>query len=177
MILTTHGYVGASLFKIFSFYPPLGFFLALISHFGLDFLSHWDYRLNSLVKDKSDGCLKFNKHSWSLIIVDILKITADFFFGLLLIFFFFNLIGYQISFFILIAYFLACLPDLNQLFNSLLKLNENSNFLLNIIKRPVEILHSVHQYSHGFKKLDFKKGVLSQILIILFVSFLLVLLK
>lgn len=177
MILTTHGYVGASIFQLFSFCPPLGLFLAFLSHFGLDFLPHWDYGLNSLKKDRESGEINIVKSFWPVVIVDISKIIADFFFGLLLVFIFWQIIGYEISLLVFIAYFLACLPDFNQLINFLLNLNKRLNVFLVFLRKLVIILHSFHELAHSRRRFCHKKGIFYQALIIVFISFLLVLLK
>ena len=47
MTLTTHALVGAAAAKIFSINPVLSMFAAFASHFAIDAIPHWDYRILS----------------------------------------------------------------------------------------------------------------------------------
>ncbi len=47
MILSTHAVVGTAIAKVVPMNPLLGFALAFLSHFAMDAIPHWEYRILS----------------------------------------------------------------------------------------------------------------------------------
>ncbi len=89
MILTTHAIVGAAVAEIFPSNPILGFFAAFFSHFILDAIPHWDYKIKSHQKNPNDplnGGIKLGKD----FIIDILKVLIDLMLGFILSFLIFS---------------------------------------------------------------------------------------
>ncbi len=54
MTLTTHALVGAAAASLFSQKPVLAFAAGFVSHFCIDAIPHWDYRPESMIKDKNN---------------------------------------------------------------------------------------------------------------------------
>ena len=76
MTLTTHAVVGAAIATSMPNHPVIGFTLAFASHFVLDAIPHWDYKLSS---QKTDNVNSLNDY---MIIdrnffIDLLKIGID----------------------------------------------------------------------------------------------------
>lgn len=82
MILATHSIVGAALATLAPKNPLIGFSVAFISHFVIDAIPHWDYRLRSKMEDEKDELktrMGWGKDFW----VDLSKISLDAAIGLL----------------------------------------------------------------------------------------------
>jgi hypothetical protein len=82
MILLTHAVVGAAVARLFPHHPWLGFFAAIASHFVLDAVPHWQYRVRSITRDKKfiDKKVIVGKRLG----IDMSIVTLDFACGLLL---------------------------------------------------------------------------------------------
>lgn len=81
MTLTTHSLVGAAVAQLFPNRPWLGFLAGFISHFALDSVPHWDYRLISYKRDPANQLnddMAINKK----FLVDLAKIGLDCLLGL-----------------------------------------------------------------------------------------------
>jgi hypothetical protein len=88
MILLTHAVVGAAVARLFPHHPWLGFFAAVASHFVLDAIPHWQYRIGSMIKSRKplDNRIIFGKR----LMFDMSIVTLDFLCGLLLSLYFFS---------------------------------------------------------------------------------------
>ena len=111
MTLSTHAIVGAAIVSSMPNHLILGFSLAFASHFVLDAIPHWDYKLSSHKTngmDRMNDDLVINKKFF----FDLLKISLDFMLGALLALFFFTAFGPHLPFWIpLIGVAGATLPD------------------------------------------------------------------
>jgi hypothetical protein len=58
MVLATHIVVGSAVASIFPNHPLIGFSAAFASHFVLDAIPHWEYKLKSRVSTSGDPLLK-----------------------------------------------------------------------------------------------------------------------
>ena len=90
MTLTTHAIIGAAIAASMPNYPVVGFVLAFASHFVLDAIPHWDYKLSSQKtdgKDRMNDDMIINKDFF----IDLSKIGLDMLCGVLLALFFFTL--------------------------------------------------------------------------------------
>lgn len=90
MVLTTHAITGAAIASIIPTHPVLGFVLGFVSHFVLDSIPHWDYKLLSSSKDEKNPMnndMVINKN----FITDLFRIGLDFSFGLILVYLFFGM--------------------------------------------------------------------------------------
>lgn len=74
MILSTHAIVGAAIATLFPDHPALAFISGVASHFAIDAIPHWDYRLRSIsIKQTAAPALSVN---WGLF-QDFGMITID----------------------------------------------------------------------------------------------------
>lgn len=83
MTLTTHAIVGAAAAQIFPSHPVLGFFAGFASHFLIDSIPHWDYKILSF-KEGEAGHLNDDMILNSKFLIDLLRIGADFWIGIIL---------------------------------------------------------------------------------------------
>lgn len=89
MTLTAHAITGAALASLVPDQPLVGFVIGFASHFVLDAIPHWDYKLNSKKEDSNNHMnddMVINKD----FLKDILKISFDGILGLLLSLIVFN---------------------------------------------------------------------------------------
>lgn len=80
MILTTHAITGAAVASVLPQNPILGFAAGFASHFLLDMIPHWDYKLRSAKHDFEnplDSDIALNED----FLFDLMKISADGIFG------------------------------------------------------------------------------------------------
>ena len=92
MTLTTHAVAGAALTSAFGFNPVIGFAVGLASHFLLDAIPHWDYKLKSAKIDEKnplDSDFLINQEA----IRDLVKISFDCLLGFVLAWLFFDTNG------------------------------------------------------------------------------------
>ncbi|MFW5853123.1 MAG: hypothetical protein ACOCU8_00600 [Patescibacteria group bacterium] len=110
MIWTSHAVAGGVTAAVLSPWPPLAIAGALASHFVLDAIPHWDYKLKSLqVNQESEEVgLKFKFDKWFF--YDCLKMAIDFSVGLILVWFFVAS-GHNSLWLIMIGAVLAVVPD------------------------------------------------------------------
>lgn len=110
MTLTTHMVTGAALTSAFRLSPEMALVIGLISHFLLDGLPHWDYKLSTAIIDKRNPFNNDIPISWSSA-RDWLKILSDLVIGFCLVWFFFLSNGQPGVISILLGAFGAILPD------------------------------------------------------------------
>lgn len=87
MILVTHGIVGGGLGAVIPGGPLVSFVVGFVSHFVLDTLPHWDYKLGS-VSEQYDDKVGFKVKDSPALLVDMFKVSIDGIFGLVLPFIF-----------------------------------------------------------------------------------------
>lgn len=75
MMLSTHAVAGAAVAELFPNHPVLAFVVGFASHFVLDSLPHWDYKLRSARKNENP--LETDMELGRDFIVDIGKIAVD----------------------------------------------------------------------------------------------------
>ena len=89
MTLTAHAIVGASVASLMPSHPVLGFATGFASHFLLDAIPHWDYRLASVKEDSSNPMnndIFFNIN----FIFDLFKMSLDAILGIFIALFLFG---------------------------------------------------------------------------------------
>lgn len=101
MVLTPHAVVGAAVTSFFKLNPFTAFVAGFLSHFFMDSIPHWDYKLKSAYHDE------INPLNDDLIIgrdfyFDLVKIGFDAFLGMSLAILFFN-IGANVSFWAVVS--------------------------------------------------------------------------
>ncbi len=110
MTLTAHAITGAALASLVPDQPLVGFAVGFISHFVLDAIPHWDYKLSSKKEDGNNHMnddMVINKN----FIKDILKISFDGILGLLFAYFIFVFYFKFSTFVILSGVIGAMMPD------------------------------------------------------------------
>ena len=140
MVLATHALVGAILSQSLRGRPVLGFLIAFLSHFLLDSIPHWDYKLMSRKIDESDP-LNLNMISGRNFIFDLSKIGLDFMIGAGLSFLLFYFLGNISLLQILAGVFGATFPDFLQFIYMKAKV------------RPVISLQKFHKWIHASYKM------------------------
>lgn len=112
MVLATHLVVGGALGQVISS-PALALSAGFISHFLLDSIPHWDYKLASLEGDR-DG-LEKDIRVYSLnFVFDLVKIGLDFLIGLISLWLIWQFLGWEISNTVIWGAIGGVLPDFLQ---------------------------------------------------------------
>jgi len=83
MTLTTHAVTGAALAALMPNHPVIGFVAGFASHFILDAIPHWDYRLSSFKQDRANR-LNNDMLINADFLRDLVKIGTDFALGFIL---------------------------------------------------------------------------------------------
>jgi len=111
MTLTTHAIVGAAAASLFPASPVLAFAAGFASHFAIDSLPHWDYRLLSKQDnpgDKLSEDMKFGR----MFVFDLLRIGSDAALGVLLAAFIFSFWLFNLPlWFVVMGALAGILPD------------------------------------------------------------------
>ena len=76
MVLATHAVVGTIIASTFTTNPYIAFAIGFASHFILDPIPHWDYKLHSFKKDP-EGKLNHDMVLGKTFIVDLMRIGTD----------------------------------------------------------------------------------------------------
>ncbi len=76
MVLSTHAVVGTIVATTFTSNPYFAFIIGFASHFLIDPIPHWDYKLHSLQKDP-EGKLNHDMLLGKTFIVDLMKVGTD----------------------------------------------------------------------------------------------------
>jgi len=92
MILSTHAIIGAATASFVPTHPVLGFSIGFASHFLLDAIPHWDYKLHSIERNHENH-LEVDMHFNKKFPLDIAKISLDGLLGLLFALFLFGIPG------------------------------------------------------------------------------------
>lgn len=82
MTLTTHALVGAATAKIFSFNPVVAFLAAFLSHFVIDAIPHWDYKIFSQQWNKEHPMKSDIVVGGPIFMLDVLRVGIDCFIGI-----------------------------------------------------------------------------------------------
>ena len=92
MTLATHAVVGGAVAALFPNHPITAFIAGFFSHFILDAIPHWDYKLLSVYAnpDKLGGSERIKADKY--FILDLMRIGCDAILGLLIIFILWNLV-------------------------------------------------------------------------------------
>ncbi len=112
MILTTHALAGTIVASMIPNHPVLGFGLALASHYALDMIPHWEYKMRT----ESEDLNVIHKISWrdNNTYLDILTVKADALVGILLSVGFLLLIGGFNWYTLAVGVIAGVLPDFLQ---------------------------------------------------------------
>lgn len=161
MILTTHAIAGATVATLVPSHPVLGFALGFSSHFLLDAIPHWSYKLSSMKGDDKNPLNKdmvINKD----FLKDLLKVGTDGIMGLLISYIILGVSNQHSIFIICLGAIAGMLPDALQF------------FYFKWRHEPLVSLQKFHIWIHSKICLDEKPliGISSQILIILIIIFL-----
>lgn len=83
MVLSTHAAVGTIVATTFTTNPYIAFAIGFASHFVIDSIPHWDYKLHSLKIDP-EGKLNHNMVIGKTFMVDLMKVGTDAILGLII---------------------------------------------------------------------------------------------
>lgn len=164
MTLGTHAVVGASLASLVPEHPLLAFLVGFISHFILDSIPHWDYKLLSISKDENNK-LNTDMVMGRNFLIDLSRIGFDVVAGLVAIFF---LVGdlFHSPFVLILGAIGAMLPDALQFVYFKYK------------KEPLRSLQRFHMFIHAETRiLNPVKGVFFQVVTVAVVVFLVAITK
>ncbi len=154
MTLGTHAIVGASVASLVPTNPLLAFILGFASHFLLDAIPHWDYKLYSLERkngDKMQTYMHFNR----FFLFDFARIGFDALLGLFVAFIAFR-DSSAFPYIILVGATGAMLPDALQFVYFKWK------------KEPVRSLQRFHGWIHAERRIyDPLRGIVFQILVVI----------
>lgn len=153
MTLGTHAVVGGSLAAMVPGHPVMAFTLGFLSHFLLDSIPHYDYKILSIQKEEGNK-LNTDMKLGKLFVLDLFRIGLDAFIGLALLAFFFN--GTEaFPYTILIGAFAAMLPDALQF------------AYFKIRKEPLNSLQRFHLFIHAQNDLNHRPvlGLFLQVIV------------
>lgn len=88
MILSTHAITGAAIASVLPNNPVLGFAAGFLSHFLIDSIPHWDYKLRSAKKDPNNS-LNDDLSLGKDFLLDLIKISIDGLLGMAVVIFLF----------------------------------------------------------------------------------------
>lgn len=167
MILTAHIVAAGAISKPVFQNPGLVFLLALVSHYLLDTIPHWDYQAKSVKKDKNNSMVKASVlPGKKLFRNDLLKMGLDASIGTLIAFFMIKPSLDWHSFSLMASLIIgATLPDFITGINLFWK------------KFPTLEFTKFHHFIHSKNKILNKKPLLGLSLYIIGIVFLLILFK
>ena len=114
MVLSSHAVIGAAIAQVVPANPALGFGLAIISHFILDMIPHWDYPLSSLEKPTDGNKLNQRFKLSPALVADFMKTGADLLIGSILALVIFYPVNKAAAWALLAGVTGAVLPDFLQ---------------------------------------------------------------
>lgn len=158
MTLATHIVTGAAVAKIFSANPAQAFLIGCLSHYILDSIVHWDYKLRAFSSESDlpstndafssgdspliEKKVRFNKFLFG----DIIKVLFDAFLGFLIVFFIVSGVADRLADGDIILLFSGAvggvLPDFLQFLHGIWK------------TRFLRELQKFHHFMHAKKKLN-----------------------
>lgn len=142
MTLLTHAIVGAGAAAVFPTHPVIAFTTAVVSHFVLDAIPHWDYDIRS-ARNSTGQPLDMDMEVKSKdFLIDISKIAIDCTLGFLLAFVFYRLILNLSLPLILLCAFGGVLPDALQF------------AYFKIRRQPLTALQRFHHYIQRDNKIE-----------------------
>ena len=155
MTLATHAVVGGSVAALFPSHPVIAFTAGFFSHFVLDAIPHWDYKLVSRFADPAVVKVLGKRKVDKSFITDLFHTGTDALFGVLIIL----AVWHPISTFQLEILSLGMiggmLPDLLQFVYTRLPY------------QPMAFIQKFHDFMHAEYEIDNKKrllGIFSQII-------------
>lgn len=112
MTLTTHALVGAAAASLFPSQPVLAFTAGFMSHFAIDALPHWDYRILSKEQEEENR-LNDNMDTKSpLFLYDLVRIGSDALLGTVLAVGIFSVLLFNVPWWLaLLGAWAGILPD------------------------------------------------------------------
>lgn len=156
MVLSTHAVVGTIVATTFTTNPYLAFCIAFASHFILDPIPHWDYKLHSLQKDTENN-INHDMVFGKTFLFDLLRIGTD------------ALIGLIVS--IILVLYILKISTLSVILASVIGgiLPDPLQFLYWKTRSKLLLpLHKFHVWIHGRSlKIHYLHGASLQILIVL----------
>lgn len=156
MILSTHAIAGAAVSALLPHHPVLAFCAAFGSHFVLDAIPHWEYRIRSYIEDPKNP-LKADMVLNKAFLIDLAKIGVDFSAGIFFSVLVFQAWGAPFNWNIVIGAIGGMVPDFLQFAYWKLRI------------KPLQLLQRFHIWIHAKKKLNNTPvlGVITQIIFVI----------
>lgn len=160
MSLATHAIIGAATARVLAFNPIIAVLAAFVSHFILDAIPHWDYKLKSQIDldhPENGVSMTFGR----AFVDDLIKINFDFFLGLAVVVFIFFINNPSTGLIAILGAVAGTLPDFLQFVNGKIK------------NKPQLIIwfQQFHNFSHTKWRLAGRPiiGILSQAVFVVIV--------
>ena len=141
MTLATHGVVGALVAQSLAWNPALAVPVAFLSHFALDAIPHWDYKLHSVGGDYNDSMSWTFSYGGSFI-KDGLKVGFDFLVGVILTYIIFMILGVHMSWVTWVGLVMAVSPDFFHFIYG------------HFPNKAIELLQRFHKLAHAKIKIE-----------------------
>lgn len=156
MTLGTHAVVGGAVAAIFPSHPIIAFVAGFASHFILDAIPHWDYKL--LSKYSNPDSIKTGMDFYFLL--DLLRVGSDAFIGFILLFIFWNTDLITLWQVVLLGAIGGMLPDFLQF------------VYMRFPHQPMIAVQKFHNFMHAEYRLDKRPliGVTTQIIVMIAVT-------
>ncbi len=164
MTLTTHAIAGAAVAELFPTHPVLGFIAGFLSHFLLDAIPHWDYKILSNYANPdvataqnqlgvgSSANIKMDRNFY----LDLIRIGSDGLLGFALAFIIWHPGGFHEEWIVFLGAFAGMLPDFLQFVYT------------RFPYQPIVALQDFHRFMHAKLKLNNQPifGIVSQVVVI-----------
>lgn len=164
MTLTTHIVAGAAGARLFAGNPVEGFIIGWLSHYVLDSIIHWDYKISSaepqlFLPGANAGKVSVRSRAF---ISDILKVSFDVALGFVLVFMFLSHEADPRYLLLLAGGLGGVIPDFLQFIYVVWR------------NRVLEYMQKLHNLLHAKTKINHRPvlGIISQALLILIILFL-----
>jgi xanthosine utilization system XapX-like protein len=154
MTLGTHAVVGAAVATLFPSNPVLAFVGGFLSHFVLDAIPHWDYKILSLESDQNDK-LNTDMKIGKFFFLDLFRIGADISIGIILTLLLFRNTE-SFPFILLVGSAGAIIPDFLQF------------MYFKVKTEPLRTLQKFHLFAHANENINHRPvlGISCQVLVI-----------
>lgn len=114
MVLATHAVVGGAVASLFPSHPVEAFVAGFVSHFILDAIPHWDYKLLSAYAGAKDPAPTDGPNASKYFAIDLAHIGADLILGVVLTLLIWQPVGYMAWKILALGVIGGILPDFLQ---------------------------------------------------------------
>ncbi len=165
MTLATHAIIGAAAAELFPSHPVLGFIAGFLSHFLLDAIPHWDYKIlsdyanpNVAMAQNEGGTGASSKITIDRnFYLDLIRISSDGLLGFALSFIIWHPGGFHEEWVVFLGAFAGMLPDFLQF------------VYMRFPHQPIVALQAFHSFMHAKTRLTNRPmfGIVSQLAVLI----------